>query len=435
MEAAATASGTFVNTHDLVFVTINYRLGVLGFLSTEDEASPGNFGLWDMVLALNWVKDNIQAFGGDPDDVTVSGESAGGAAVSYLTLAPQAKSLFKKAYAHSGSATSVFGRSTQARKNALEFATSVGCQVSGGDESIEHSRDVLACLKKIPLTDITGFQAFTLDESKFVPRVDGYIVPKDPLVLFSDTEYLRSVGFFDKAHLVALNNNERSIIEAQVKLNEYMLTSQLGLTGTDAQNMLRALHASSKQFYVGTRLQTPSPPEPALKAVDSWYQRRYGENALIEMNSDLNFLIPSVDYIESTTKDASCNAWLLYFNHYPEIIKGHQRGMPHSFDLLYWFDFPLELMKIFLSNPTIEEMREKDLKLKQSFSAVISAFVKTGNPTGALSQHIPTKVPTYNLQSRSHIDFCSTPTLGSNLESSKREFWEQFKLEHHQTEK
>lgn len=65
----------------VVLVTINYRLGALGFLSTEDSNAPGNYGMKDMIQALKWVRNNIRAFGGDPDNVTIFGESAGGAAV------------------------------------------------------------------------------------------------------------------------------------------------------------------------------------------------------------------------------------------------------------------------------------------------------------------------------------------------------------------
>ncbi|GFN80523.1 carboxylic ester hydrolase [Plakobranchus ocellatus] len=417
--------GTFINAHDIVFVTINYRIGVLGFLSTEDDASIGNYGLWDMVMALQWVKNNIEAFGGDSEDVTISGESAGGSAVSYLTLAPAAKNLFTKVYAQSGTATSMFGRATRARKTALELASSLGCFDGelAKNSGLETSKAILACLRKLPFRDFTKFTAFGLDESKFVPRVDGEFVLKDPLVLFNDTKYLKSVGFFDKAHLVAMDNNERSIIKTHLKLNEYMLINHTGATGAYAQNMIKGLYDSARRFYVGTRLNSPQPSELVMKTVKSWYDRRFGSEALTELMSDLSFLVPTLDYIEATAKEMKCDSWLLYFNHYPEILKGNQRGMPHSFELLYWFDFPLEMMKVFLSDRNIEEMGEEDLKLKHSFAALIATFVKTGNPSNALMEHIPGGVPSYDTNKRSYIEFSPSPSLGFNLESAKREFW------------
>jgi para-nitrobenzyl esterase len=102
-------NGDFMPTKDVVLVTINYRLGVFGFLATADMAKEangvaGNYGLQDMVAALRWVKANIAEFGGDPGNVTIFGESAGSFAVSTLMASPMAHGLFHKAIGESGAA-------------------------------------------------------------------------------------------------------------------------------------------------------------------------------------------------------------------------------------------------------------------------------------------------------------------------------------------
>jgi para-nitrobenzyl esterase len=104
-------NGDFLPLKGVVLVTINYRLGIFGFLATSDLAkeangSAGNYGLMDMVAALQWVKANIKDFGGDADNVTIFGESAGSFAVSTLMAAPTAKGLFAKAIGESGGAFS-----------------------------------------------------------------------------------------------------------------------------------------------------------------------------------------------------------------------------------------------------------------------------------------------------------------------------------------
>ena len=91
---------------DVIVVTFNYRLGVFGFLRTDDLGSKGNFGLWDQHMAFKWVYDNIQAFGGNPNSVTIFGESAGGGSVSFQSLYPGNQGLFQRLISQSGVATS-----------------------------------------------------------------------------------------------------------------------------------------------------------------------------------------------------------------------------------------------------------------------------------------------------------------------------------------
>ena len=89
---------------DIVLVTVNYRLGPLGFLSTGDDQAPGNFGLKDQVASLRWVQDNILEFGGNPHSVTLFGESAGGSSVHFHMLSPLSRGLFHRGISQSGTA-------------------------------------------------------------------------------------------------------------------------------------------------------------------------------------------------------------------------------------------------------------------------------------------------------------------------------------------
>jgi len=127
-------NGDFLPTKGVVLVTINYRLGVFGFLATTDLAkeangAAGNYGLLDMVAALGWVKANIAAFGGDPGNVTIFGESAGSFAVSTLMAVPSARGLFHKAIGESGGAFSDLlstGTLEATAKKDEEWAASIG---------------------------------------------------------------------------------------------------------------------------------------------------------------------------------------------------------------------------------------------------------------------------------------------------------------------
>ncbi|XP_047106565.1 venom carboxylesterase-6-like [Schistocerca piceifrons] len=123
--SGSTVADYFVD-NDVIFVGINYRLGLLGFLSTNDDVVPGNMGLKDQVEALRWVQRNIAAFGGDPDKVTIFGQSAGGASIHYHVLSPMSKGLFKNAIAMSGSALNPWAFSRNATDRAVRFAGTLG---------------------------------------------------------------------------------------------------------------------------------------------------------------------------------------------------------------------------------------------------------------------------------------------------------------------
>ena len=110
----------------VIMVTINYRLGALGFLNTRSKEAPGNAGLKDQVLALKWVRDNIESFGGDPNQVTISGQSAGSASVHYLLLSPSAAGLFHRAIAQSGVTLNPWAISYNTQDRAFSLGNVLG---------------------------------------------------------------------------------------------------------------------------------------------------------------------------------------------------------------------------------------------------------------------------------------------------------------------
>ncbi|XP_003427743.2 esterase B1 [Nasonia vitripennis] len=127
---------------DIVLVTINYRLGVLGFLNLEDEIAPGNQGFKDQVMALKWIQSNIINFGGDPDNVTVFGESSGGASANYLGLSPMSKNLFHKAISQSGVALNTWASTPSPKQYAYKLCKSLGREIHDSQEIIEFLRSI-----------------------------------------------------------------------------------------------------------------------------------------------------------------------------------------------------------------------------------------------------------------------------------------------------
>jgi para-nitrobenzyl esterase len=177
--------GELVRNGDAVVVTINYRLGALGFLGHRDLADPdgllGNWGLQDQVAALRWVRENIAAFGGDPGNVTIFGESAGGFSVAALLGTPAAKGLFRRAIVQSGG---VYVHTVEeAERSADRLAAMLGLASCTRD-----------ALEKVPAAELV---AATEEMGKrrpdpgmiplpFLPVVDGVLLPDHPLAAVAD---------------------------------------------------------------------------------------------------------------------------------------------------------------------------------------------------------------------------------------------------------
>jgi para-nitrobenzyl esterase len=172
----------------VVVVTINYRLGVFGFLAhpaliAEDpNGSAGNYGLLDQQLALKWVQSNIEAFGGDPANVTIFGESAGAASVCAHMASPLAGGLFQRAIGESGSCIMLSTPLLDDPSQSHESAVSLGKRVAEA-LGCDAAPDAAACLRDKPTKDVLEAVPAKLDlnlsAAQYGPNIDGWVLPID----------------------------------------------------------------------------------------------------------------------------------------------------------------------------------------------------------------------------------------------------------------
>ena len=179
-------------TGDVIMVTINYRLGVFGFYTSGDSAARGNYGIWDQILAIQWVKDNIASFGGDSESITIFGESAGAFSVGILSLIPSNKGLFQRAILQSGTALSSYTLSSNAVTASSEIARSLNCTQKDKLMKTE-------CVKGVRADDVfnafSSIKIYDLLDLYFAPVIDNDLLKNDPLKLLQDTDS-ESFSFF-----------------------------------------------------------------------------------------------------------------------------------------------------------------------------------------------------------------------------------------------
>ncbi|MDO4289324.1 MAG: carboxylesterase family protein [Eubacterium sp.] len=204
--------GASLAKRGVVVVTLNYRLGALGFLALEalrqEIGTTGNYGLMDQILALTWVKENIASFGGDPDNVTLGGESAGAFSVTGLLLSPAAQGLFHRAVIESGAILSI-GAFCQRTQGNLDKSIAMGKELAaifGASDSPEG----LEILRALPPEALAHLSMIKSDQNlplrfSFWPVFDGVLLPADPMAA------LRHQKFNAVDLLLGYNTNESTL--------------------------------------------------------------------------------------------------------------------------------------------------------------------------------------------------------------------------------
>ncbi|GLU52046.1 carboxylesterase/lipase family protein [Dyadobacter frigoris] len=228
--------GESMATKGIVSLTVNYRLGVFGFYASEDltKESPhhasGNYGYLDQAASLAWVKQNIAAFGGDPDRVTIAGESAGSLSVSALMASPLSKNLFSAAIGESGS---VLG--------TLPPVPLVQAEQAGAKFNEQVGKKTLAEMRAISAEELLKATA-NAGVSRFLSAVDGYFFPESPLKIFQ-------AGKQSQVPLLAGWNSEemnyRMILGKETPTLDNYTKAVQKLYGEQADKVLKEYPASS----------------------------------------------------------------------------------------------------------------------------------------------------------------------------------------------
>ncbi|OWF39885.1 Cholinesterase [Mizuhopecten yessoensis] len=211
-------ASNLVTVGDVVVVTVNYRLGILGFLSTMDNASRGNYGLWDQRLAMQWVKNNIRAFGGDPSYITIFGESAGGFSVGIHALIAENQGLFQRVIAESGTGNVPFALSVESPKYARGYGIYLNC-LNENDITFDTEK-LIECFRRKNAKEIMQAQINTdvfkygnyILNSPTAPVVDGELIKQHPSAMIANSSSIESSFFRSLDVIIGNTDSEGSLI-------------------------------------------------------------------------------------------------------------------------------------------------------------------------------------------------------------------------------
>lgn len=343
--------------NDIVVVSMQYRVGSLGFLYLGTGGAPGNMGLVDQHVALRWIFNNIPVFGGNNNAITLFGESAGAVSVSLHLLSPLSQPLFQHAILQSGGPTCQWASETNAlaRRRTLNLAEAVKCPVVGVSDA-----EILGCLREVDPMTITNTMWNFLDSHNLITpiltTVDGYFLREDPMLSVAK-------GNFKRANiLLGSMKDEGSYFLVYSISRLYDLHPNTSLSHEEYKKIVQSVSRSSHPVVT--------------EAIDFEYnvprdihtQRMY-RDVMDDIVGDSEFICPVVKFGQASHKRGG-KVYMYQFTHrtsgnpWPAWM-----GVMHGYEIDHVFGVPL--------NDTYSYgQAEKDLSIR--IMAYWSNFAKTG---------------------------------------------------------
>ncbi|PZC79286.1 hypothetical protein B5X24_HaOG200169 [Helicoverpa armigera] len=410
---------------DVVVVTINYRLEVLGFLCLDTEDVPGNAGMKDQVAALRWVNKNIANFGGDPDNVTIFGESAGGVSVSYQVISPMSKGLFKRAIAQSGVSLCYWAQAYRPRERAFALGRKLGFYSDDVNELYEF-------LKKQPVESLIQAKASITYAENQRTHEEVYFSVAD------EKDFGNNERFYYGDMVDAVSNNVHEGIEIMTGYTADEGLMGVAIFGDIERNLEQA--RNFPQFFVSYPMSLNLPVNDQLELgkrirdyyfenpiaiPDDWEKlgRYYGMDI---------FVFATMRWIKIIARTNKNKVYLYKFTVKTELNKAaHMMGLAevlgdkevvaHSDDLGYLFNMK-ELPLIDMNSTTFEHV--------EKVTQLWTNFAKYGNPTPDNSLGV--EWTPYSSDKQDYLDIGNELTTGKAPDEEELQFWEDLLTEYGQ---
>ncbi len=368
----------------VVAVTINYRLGPFGYLAhpeltaESEHGSSGNYGVLDQIAALEWVQRNIAEFGGDPDQVTIFGESAGSWSVNFLVASPLAKGLFHRAIGQSGAGFGPMAHLSEDRsgRRAAEQTGVAFAEVLGSEDAPA----TLAAMRTVPAEELLA-KFREMPGGGAGPNVDGWVFPDDIQTIFEE-------GRQNPIPVIVGSNADEGTTFVPAKIPttvdefRFFAAQQYGdLAGEFLAAYPVAEDSEVRDAFVAS----------VGDAFFTWQMRMWA----------------------SLTATVDEKAWLYHFTRVPPIAESETYGSYHGAEIVYVIgNFHLAS---FAPQP-------EDELLAETISSYWVNFAKTGDPNG---EGLPVW-PNYNFHTRRYMELGDTIQPGGNLRMRECDFFERY---------